>query len=72
MTFFGSWEREISPLGQIHPSRPPATSCISHHHLYHPSLAIMTPAGFLTIMAYIRLGLPSLRMAPYHSTPPQK
>ena len=30
----------------------------------------MIPAGFLTITAYSRLGLPSLRMVPYHSTPP--
>ena len=67
--FSGSWEREISPLGQIHPSQPPASSCVSRPRFYHlPPYLI--PAGFLTITVYSRLGLPSLRMVPYHSTPP--
>ena len=30
--------REIAPLGQIHPSQPPASSCVSRPHFYCLSL----------------------------------
>ena len=67
--FSGSWEREIAPLGQIYPSQPPAISSVSRPH-YRLSRPTMIPAGFLSITVYSPLGLPSLRMAPYHSAPP--
>ena len=45
---------------------------VSRPHFYCPPLPTMMPAGFLTNTAYSRLGLSSLRMVPYHSTPPLK
>ena len=69
--FSGSWEREISPLGQTHSSQLPEFSCVSRPHFYRLPLTTITPAGFLTVTVYYsRLGLPSLRMVPYRSTPP--
>ena len=35
--FSGSWGRELSHLGQIHASQPPAISCVSRPHLYRLS-----------------------------------
>ena len=67
--FSGSWERDFSPW----PDTPIAASCnilrISPTPL--PSLSpYLIPAEFLTSTVCSRLGLPSLRMVPYHSTPP--
>ena len=60
----------ISPLW---PDIPIAASCkllrISPTLLLSLS-PYLIPAGFLTITVYSRLGLPSPRMVPYHSTPP--
>ena len=71
IVFWVSGERDFSPR----PDTPIAASChplrISPH-IYRPSLPAMIPAGFLTITAYSRLGLPSLRMVPYRSAPPLK
>ena len=65
--FSGSWEREISPCW---PDTPIVASCVSRPHFYRLSLPTITPAGSLTTTVCSRLGLPSLRMVLYHSTPP--
>ena len=69
ITVFLGLESEISPLRQTHPSQPPAISCVSRPHVYRLS-PYLIPAQFLTINVYSRLGLPILRMIPYHSAPP--
>ena len=65
--FSGSWEREISPVKR---DTPIAASCVSRPQFDRLSLPTITPAGFLTTTVYSRLGLPSPRMVPCHSTPP--
>ena len=70
IVFLGLGRERFLPLARYtHRSLLQSSALLAHASTVSLS-SYLIPAGFLTTTVYSRLGLPSLRMVPYHSTPP--